>query len=117
MSFDNLSFETVVEISSASPVAWLALAATYPPFVSYMLTTAGRAAALRAFGWIEIDVDGIKRWFLNKHLHHNGPAIVCSDVTKEWFQYGQLHRDGYSAIITPDGAECSYQHDELIKVE
>ncbi len=84
MSFDSFPLEIVIEIASAAPGTWLALAVAYPPFGSYTLTDAGRADAVRAFGRVETDANGTKRWYLNGRLHRDGgPAIEHPDGTKE----------------------------------
>ncbi len=109
--FDCFPLEIIIEIASVAPGAWLALAVAYPPFGRYTLTDAGRADAVRAFGWVETEAEGSERWYLNGLPHRDdGPAIINSDGTKCWLHHGQLHRDGDPAILRPDGMKVWYRH-------
>jgi hypothetical protein len=53
-----------------------------------------------------ININGSRAYFENGQPHRlNGPAIICSNGQKEWWQYGVLHRpiDEGPAIIYSSG--------------
>jgi len=90
---------------------------------------------------MEIDPDGIKRWFLNGKLHRedgpavewpngekfwflngnlhreDGPAIEYADGRKEWFLNGNLHREDGPAIEYADGRKEWWLNDEEVSWE
>jgi hypothetical protein len=53
---------------------------------------------------LEVDEDGIKRWYLNGEYHReDGPAIIHLDGEKAWYLKGKLHRIDGPAIEYPNG--------------
>ena len=57
---------------------------------------------------LHIDVNGIKRWYLNDQLHReNGPAEEWTNGTKCWYLLGKAHREDGPAMWT-DGTKHWY---------
>ena len=60
---------------------------------------------------LKIDADGTRYWYRANQLHRengelhraDGPAIVRTDGSQEWWQRGRLHRDDGPAIVLADG--------------
>lgn len=51
---------------------------------------------------------------MNGELHRDGePALIKSNGTKQWYQYGKLHRNDGPAVITED-IERWYQHGKVV---
>jgi hypothetical protein len=47
-------------------------------------------------------------------LHReDGPAVIWSDGSQNWWQHGKIHRDDGPAVVLADGAQYWYQHGEL----
>ncbi len=46
----------------------------------------------------------------DKFHRDDGPAIIYSDCSQEWYQNGKLHRDDGPAIIYSDGTRCWFRH-------
>ena len=47
----------------------------------------------------------------NGKLHrHGGPAVVCLDGRRYWYQNGQRHRDDGPAEVYPDGSQYWYRN-------
>lgn len=66
--------------------------------------------------YIEVFSERIKYYF-NKALHReDGPAVVCADGSKEWFQKGKLHREDGPAIAY-GGTKLWFQNGNLIEEE
>ena len=67
-----------------------------------------------------MNAGGYKEIHLNKNdqLHcDDGPAVMFSDGTEEWYQNGKRHRDDGPAIIWSDGIQKWYKNGEFIKKE
>ena len=48
---------------------------------------------------------GSREWYLNGHLHRtDGPAVDYVDGTRMWYLNGHLHRTDGPAIEWPDGS-------------
>jgi len=67
---------------------------------------------LTKYDYPVIDEYGVKRWFNEKgELHRdNGPAIILSDGSVEYYQNGKCHREDGPAIIDANGTRCYYQN-------
>lgn len=49
--------------------------------------------------------DGTQQWWLNNELHReDGPAVILPDGTQEWWLNDKVHREDGPAIIYPDGS-------------
>ena len=61
---------------------------------------------------IEVDEYGSRRYFnaLGQLHCEDGPAVVCSSGTREWYQNGQLHREDGPAYIHKSGLREWYRH-------
>ena len=59
---------------------------------------------------VEVDAFGTREYYNNAgYLHRtDGPAIVCTNGHKEWWQNGRLHRTGGPAIEAVDGYKAWY---------
>ena len=64
-----------------------------------------------------VDRYGTKYWCNEKgQLHRiNGPATICADGRREWYQNGKLHRDDGPAIVFDSGYSEWYIHGKLVK--
>ncbi len=61
-----------------------------------------------------IRTDGTQEWYWHNELHReDGPAIIRTDGTQEWYWHGKWHRDGGPAIIKADGTQIWCQHGEV----
>jgi hypothetical protein len=57
--------------------------------------------------------EGIELRDEHGELHRDdGPALIWSDGTQEWWQHGERHRDDGPALIRSDGMQVWYQHGE-----
>ena len=56
---------------------------------------------------VVVDSDGSRRYYnADGQLHReDGPAVVCSSGTREWWQNGQLHREDGPAQVGSDGTK------------
>jgi hypothetical protein len=57
--------------------------------------------------------DGKEIWKNQQGLLHreDGPAVVYSDGTREWYRNDQLHREDGPAVVFPDGRKYWYRND------
>ncbi len=61
-----------------------------------------------------IRTDGTQEWYQHGHLHRDdGPAWIWADGTQVWCQRGERHRDDGPALIGTDGKREWYQHGDL----
>jgi hypothetical protein len=52
-------------------------------------------------------------YFRHREFHRiNAAAVIYSDSTEHWYQYGQLHRIDGPAVIYEDGIRYWYKHGE-----
>jgi hypothetical protein len=62
-----------------------------------------------------IDQYGVKRYYLNDHLHRiNGPAIEDPNGDKWWCFNGKTHRLDGPAIELSDGAKWWFYHGKYV---
>lgn len=67
---------------------------------------------------INVDDDGVIRYFKNGRLHRmNGPAVEAPDGSESWCVCGQLHRLNGPAVIDIDGSELWYQNNLLHRTD
>ena len=68
--------------------------------------------------YVTVDEEGNTRWHKDakcKVLHReNGPAIVCTNGHKEWWQNGQRHRIDGPAIEWRNGVRFWYVNGERL---
>lgn len=63
---------------------------------------------------VEVDDDGVIRYFKNGRLHRlDGPAVVDPDGAESWCVAGKLHRLDGPAVIDTNGDELWYQDNLL----
>jgi len=66
--------------------------------------------------YIKIDEDGNKFYYADKgmtKLHReDGPAVECTDGTKEWWLNGKCHREDGPACEWSDGSKSWWLNDE-----
>ena len=61
-----------------------------------------------------IRTDGTQEWYWHGKWHRDGgPAIIKADGTQIWCQHGEVHREDGPAVIEADGTQEWWQHDEL----
>jgi hypothetical protein len=61
-----------------------------------------------------ISTDGTQQWYWHGWLHRDdGPAVIEPDGTQKWYQGGELHRNDGPAVIEADGTQKWYQNGEL----
>ena len=57
--------------------------------------------------------DGTKEWYFNDKRHRvDGPAMILSYGYKQWWINGKLHREDGPAYIRPDGYKAWYINDQ-----
>jgi hypothetical protein len=65
----------------------------------------------------EVDMYGIKWWYVNEKLHReDGPAIEWPDGEQRWFLNGILHREDGPAVVYPDGKKYWYVNGKCVRV-
>ena len=59
---------------------------------------------------VVVDEHGIRKYYNSAGKLHraNGPAAICADDTKLWYQNGLRHRIDGPAIVTPGGYKAWY---------
>ena len=71
--------------------------------------------------YVTVDDLGNSRWYKDarcKVLHReNGPAVVCTNGHKEWWQNGLLHRIDGPAIEWWDGDKRWYQNGQRHRID
>ena len=61
---------------------------------------------------VDVDEYGTRRYYNSANQLHceDGPAIVCTNGYREWWQNGQPHRDNGPAAVWPDGGKIWHQN-------
>ena len=79
-----------------------------PPEIVKAINRGDMDKMMHIGGYAEIYLDTKGR------LHRDdGPAIVWSSGTKQWYQHGERHRDEGPAVIWASGTKVWYQHDRI----
>ena len=63
----------------------------------------------------ELDTENIYICFIKNQQYHReeGPAVIHSGGTLEWYQNGKMHREDGPALIMFNGIEIWRQHGEI----
>ncbi len=58
--------------------------------------------------------NGTQEWYQHGEKHRDdGPAVISTNGAQFWYRHGERHRDDGPARIWPDGTQHWYQHGEL----
>ena len=66
-----------------------------------------------------IDEYGNKQWYDSGGYYHRdgGPAIICANGAKYWYQHDMRHRDDGPAIIASNGENYWYLNDRYLSFD